>query len=183
MPADEPSDAHGSLDSNAAADVGTTIRTEGRATRGNDGQQVGGRATESDLPQHGSALMVTHAANHKGPRQLCSYTESDLQAILSMPHSCGFKEKRYFHDGSWMTWRMLRQYFNNSQPTGVGEGTGLGEQREEAGRRDVRTMECVLACKYHKDLRCSPSQPCVHAFHLRPNSTGSARLRTVQLHR
>ena len=99
-------------------------------------------------------------ASHRGPRQLCSYSEEELQGLLSLRHSCGWGTQRYFYGGVWMNWQSLFEEFERKRGAGMGTGAEVDEP------------ECVIACKFHADLHCSDSVPCVHAFYIRRNSTG-----------
>lgn len=98
-------------------------------------------------------------SGHRGTRKLCSYSEEDLKGILSLRHQCGWKHNRYYYAGTWMPWKLLHSEFQRDGPS--------------------NEPECVLACKYHSDLHCSKTVPCIHAFYLRHKSSDSLVLRQL----
>ena len=107
---------------------------------------------------------------------MCSYREDEVRKIVAIPHKCGFKNDRYFYKGRWITWWTLHGLLNPADKEAAEGGHGAASSSGgSSGARKEDVIECVLACKYHPDLRCSAERPCLHAFHLRHNSTGERR--------
>lgn len=97
-------------------------------------------------------------ASHRSVQELCEYSEKELWDILSLPHYCGLQQQRYFYAGAWMNWTVLHREFTAS--------------KERAG-----VPSCILACTYDSAFLCSIGIPCVHSFHLHPNSSDVMQLR------
>ncbi|CAI5473823.1 unnamed protein product [Closterium sp. Yama58-4] len=115
-------------------------------------------ADSSDLSSNPNSII---RLSHRGPRRLCTYTESELRAILALRHCCGWKCNRYFYGGAWIDWKTLDEEF----------------QKGHARVREEEEAECVLACKQHENLGCSKEQPCVNGYYLRRNTTDTLVVR------
>lgn len=73
--------------------------------------------------------------------------------MLNLPHDTGRGGKRYFAAGHWMNWVELRGILWRK------DGLMLAAQ-------------CIVAVTDDERIGCSKAEPCVHAFHLRPNTSG-----------
>ena len=98
-------------------------------------------------------------SNHRGPSNLCYFSEDKLREVLALNHSCGLGDQRYYVQGSWINWDSL--YWEFEKPRDQSQSDYVeGES------------DCILACKDDPSLNCSAEIPCLHAFYLRRNSTG-----------
>eukprot|EP00270_Netrium_digitus_P002884 TRINITY_DN13255_c0_g1_i2.p1 TRINITY_DN13255_c0_g1~~TRINITY_DN13255_c0_g1_i2.p1 ORF type:complete len:418 (+),score=91.91 TRINITY_DN13255_c0_g1_i2:272-1525(+) len=97
--------------------------------------------------QFNDNLMVLRQG-HQSVRQLCTYSEEDLQGIFALQHHCSPHEMSYFYNGVWMNWQWLYNeifYYKPKDP-----------------------VVCVLVCS--TDSPCKTT-PCVYGYHLRRNSS------------